>query len=926
MATQVTGAGGTTASFSNTPQAKDDVFNLTEDTVVLASGSQTIIVLDVMANDQGGNAKSLFSVDDGISASTATKQYAPIDLTTQDVQATGISAWESIGGGVSIRINNGKVEMDLGGYLAAHGFASLQAMGAGDQINETFTYAIKLGNGTLSWASVSVNIQGTNDGAIITAIPGADTTVVEAGGVANGTLNDPNAHGQLSITDPDAGQNHFQAPPSLQGTYGTFTFDTTTGVWAYTLNQTLADPLTQGQHVTDTLTVKSADGSASYNILVNITGTNDVPVIAGTHAGSVTEDVATDASNHLNTSGALTINDVDQGQSNFTAQASFAGTYGTFTLDAAGNWTYSADDAQTAIQQLGAGQSITDSFTAVSSDGTASQLVTVTINGANDVPVGVNDTSASLGAVAATEKGGSLNASGGNNGTGNVLTNDTDVDSAGLTVSGIRTGGVEGAGTASSVGAGLVGAHGTLTLNSNGSYTYVVNENDATVQALNTGGSTTDTFNYTVSDGSLTDTAVLTVTINGANDAAVLSSASVNLTEANTAAAISTSGTLTISDVDSSATFVAQVGTAGSYGTFAINAAGAWTYTASSAHDEFVAGQHYTETFNVVSADGTPTTVHIDILGTSDNGAPVAVADTNWVKEDTNTSATGNVLQTLVHAGAPSGGFSDHADTDPDADTLAVSALTGGTDNGTTFTRTGTYGSLVVTKATGAYTYTLANGQANVQALAAGQTVTDSFTYTVSDGHGGTASANLDVTVFGTDEVTPGLITLVADGKQGSNAEPSTVTITFTTAVNANFANLSNVMHVSGLPNVSVIAGSGSFNAAHTQYTFQVDKGAGSSNGSSYTLNIDAGAFSDTTGHTNAAVSQGSLKPAGTSGEPINLALTDPSHEGALITVTVKDVPSGWTIDGATHNADGSWTVQTNDLHGLTVTTPADCT
>src|SRR2546430_5562782 len=33
------------------------------------------------------------------------------------------------------------------------------------------------------------------------------------------------------------------------------------------------------------------------------------------------------------------------------------------------------------------GQSITDSFTAVSSDGTASQLVTVTIHGTNDVPV-----------------------------------------------------------------------------------------------------------------------------------------------------------------------------------------------------------------------------------------------------------------------------------------------------------------------------------------------------------------------------------------------------------------------------------------------------------------------------------------------------------------------------------------------------------
>ncbi|AZO56244.1 hypothetical protein EJ077_24615 [Mesorhizobium sp. M8A.F.Ca.ET.057.01.1.1] len=939
-------------------------------------------------------------------------------------------------------------------YSADNAQTAIQQLGAGQSITDSFTAVSS--DGTASQL-VTVTIHGTND---VPVIGGVSTGSVTED-VATDASNHLNTSGALTINDVDQGQSNFTAQASFAGTYGTFTLDAS-GNWTYSADdaQTAIQQLGAGQSITDSFTAVSSDGTASQLVTVTIHGTNDVPVIGGVSTGSVTEDVATDASNHLNTSGALTINDVDQGQSNFTAQASFAGTYGTFTLDAAGNWTYSADDAQTAIQQLGAGQSITDSFTAVSSDGTASQLVTVTIHGTNDVPVGVNDTSASLGAVAATEKGGSLNASGGNNGTGNVLTNDTDVDSAGLTVSGIRTGGVEGAGTASSVGAGLVGAHGTLTLNSNGSYTYVVNENDATVQALNTGGSTTDTFNYTVSDGSLTDTAVLTVTINGANDApvgvndtsaslgavaatekggtlnasggnngtgnvltndtevdsagltvsgirtggvegagtagsvgaglvgahgtltfnsngsytyvvnendatvqalntggsttdtfnytvsdgsltdtavltvtingandaAVLSSASVNLTEANTAAAISTSGTLTISDVDSSATFVAQVGTAGSYGTFAINAAGAWTYTASSAHDEFVAGQHYTETFNVVSADGTPTTVHIDILGTSDNGAPVAVADTNWVKEDTNTSATGNVLQTLVHAGAPSGGFSDHADTDPDADTLAVSALTGGTDNGTTFTRTGTYGSLVVTKATGAYTYTLANGQANVQALAAGQTVTDSFTYTVSDGHGGTASANLDVTVFGTDEVTPGLITLVADGKQGSNAEPSTVTITFTTAVNANFANLSNVMHVSGLPNVSVIAGSGSFNAAHTQYTFQVDKGAGSSNGSSYTLNIDAGAFSDTTGHTNAAVSQGSLKPAGTSGEPINLALTDPSHEGALITVTVKDVPSGWTIDGATHNADGSWTVQTNDLHGLTVTTPADCT
>src|SRR5207244_1695383 len=147
--------------------------------------------------------------------------------------------------------------------------------------------------------------------------------------------------------------------------------------------------------------------------------------------------------------------------------------------------------------------------------GTATQTVTVTINGTDDAPVGVDDSGS------ATEAGGTNNGTPGSNATGNVLTNDTDVDNtnASLVVSAIRTGAVEGSGTAGTVGSALTGAHGTLTLNSDGSYSYAVNNGDAAVQALNTGGTITDSFNYTVKDpGNLTDTAVLTVTINGAND------------------------------------------------------------------------------------------------------------------------------------------------------------------------------------------------------------------------------------------------------------------------------------------------------------------------------------------------------------------------------------------------------------------------
>src|SRR5205823_2621180 len=104
-------------------------------------------------------------------------------------------------------------------------------------------------------------------------------------------------------------------------------------------------------------------------------------------------------------------------------------------------------------------------------------------------------------------------------------------------------------------------------------------------------------------------------------------------------------GTLTISDVDSPATFVAQAATVGSYGTFAIDAAGAWSYTASSAHNEFVAGTTYTDTFSVASADGTLTSVTIHILGTND--AAVLSADTRNLIE-TNAAADISTSGTLT--------------------------------------------------------------------------------------------------------------------------------------------------------------------------------------------------------------------------------------------------------------------------------------
>ena len=69
----------------------------------------------------------------------------------------------------------------------------------------------------------------------------------------------------------------------------------------------------------------------------------------------------------------------------------------------------------------------------------------------------------------------------------------------------------------------------------------------------------------------------------------------------------------------------------------------------------------------------------------------------------------------------------------------------------------------------------------------------------------------------------------------------------------------------------------------------------------------------------------GNVAPAGVAGEPINLGLTAPSaDDGALVTVTIADVPTGWTVNGGTLLDNGIWTVQTSDLRSLTITSPVD--
>ncbi len=107
--------------------------------------------------------------------------------------------------------------------------------------------------------------------------------------------------------------------------------------------------------------------------------------------------------------------------------SSVTGTYGSITIGANGAYTYVVDENNTAVQALRtSGQTLQDVFTYTMTDAagaTSTTQVTLTIQGQNDAPVGVNDTGNAI------EAGGVSNGTAGSNGTGNVLANDTDVDS-----------------------------------------------------------------------------------------------------------------------------------------------------------------------------------------------------------------------------------------------------------------------------------------------------------------------------------------------------------------------------------------------------------------------------------------------------------------------------------------------------------------
>ena len=186
----------------------------------------------------------------------------------------------------------------------------------------------------------------------------------------------------------------------------------------------------------------------------------------------------------------------------------------------------------------------------------------------------------------------------------------------------------------------------------------------------------------------------------------------------------------------------------------------------SSGVEEILLGSSFAEVDQVISSETGTVTVTV----TGINGAPVATNDTRSITELVDDTATINDV---------SGSFltdgTDDSDSDDSLSSFSITQVnnaTSGTD--TSGTIVGEYGTLTWvpnTQGSGAYTYTLDDSNTDVQALNVGASLTDTFTYTLTDNHAAgnakTDTATLTITINGAND------TLLAENNSATVTEDS---------------------------------------------------------------------------------------------------------------------------------------------------------
>ncbi len=554
-----------------------------------------------------------------------------------------------------------------------------------------------------------------------------------------------------------------------------------------------------------------------------------------------------------------------------TGTVSVMGRYGTLTLNAAGTYSYVADDDNPTVNALLPGGTLTDVFSYTVTNGqggTDSATLSVQIKGSNDAPVAVNDyntakESTTAGVSGFTSTG--YTAVGTVAGKTGVLANDTDVDSGdshsivGLAINGEATVGtvnvVVGTGSLSFIGdtgftsvsdKGAAKLYVSLATDAAGSNYRAVYAADGTTQiyvtqkvespansnnwviTLNatpakyydaTGLKTItnlSTFftdnkavgfeNSTTSSENTSGMKTATVAVAQSTGYTTISNLSglsgsiaVGMTVSGpgvptdgvtkVSALTYTSGVLTsikldreLSSTTGGAFTFAGTGTVsqtiqGAHGSLLLNGDGSYTYTPTTDNAYLAGGQSAVEVFDYTMQDAGGLTssakLFITVYG-SGSTDPVLTNDSDTATESgvasnspyvagyTNTSepggnATGNVLSndkesaanTVIGTGYVAN-VSVQGSSDP---ATLVDTANNGRTTSQSVTISGLYGDLLISD-TGGYTYTIRQGQADVQALLPGQTLSDTFNYQVKNtlSPAGSGWAKLVITVNGTND------------------------------------------------------------------------------------------------------------------------------------------------------------------------------
>jgi VCBS repeat-containing protein len=557
----------------------------------------------------------------------------------------------------------------------------------------------------------------------------------------------------ITFTDADVTDTHIVTTTAIgTGLLGTFSAslvaDSLSGAtgqvrWTFSVADGALDFLAAGQTLTQSYTVSINDqhgGIVTQTVVVTLTGTNDLPVIAvvGTSAaGSVNELPNVSGSAAVDTTtGTVAFTDADRTDVHTVGApvALGAGYLGTFTVvqsadstngvTGAVGWTFSVVDGT--IDFLSAGQQLVQSYNVTIADnhgGTVTETVAVTMIGSAD-PTTIAPGTTTTAAV--TELAGT---------SGSAV-----VDTALPGTIFFTDAAVTDTHTASvvAVGAGYVG---TLTLGTlkdstggvTGSVGWTFSAPDGALDFLAAGQTKIQSYNVTITDNhGVSVVQAVAVTLTGTNDAPTIALATASGSVTELAATLNSPlidhavGAVAFKDLDladvHTATAVAQG--PGYLGTFALAAMSdstntgtgsvPWTFSvADGALDFLAAGQTLTQSYLVTVADthgGSATqTVSVTLTGTND--APVAQAITGLA---TNSSPIATL--TAVYA-------------DPDlADTHTYTVDT-----------TGTIG-LVTNNNDGTFTY-------NTNGKFVGVTGTDHFNYTVTDNHGASSTQTATIAI-----------------------------------------------------------------------------------------------------------------------------------------------------------------------------------